>query len=158
MSPRRPPPSRGTRAFFRQVAEELPGHLPPAHRSYRTEQWGRFFKLWYGERKEQHFEVQFLRDGSLEVAFHMEGDAESNAATGALLESKAAAIRAALGKQAEFASHGPRWRALREVWRDGDLRGEEAATEAASRLAAYVVALRPLLSATTIPTAAKAPA
>lgn len=138
---------RGTRSFFRQVAEELPNHLPPADRGYQAEQWGRYYKVWFADRA-LHFEVQFLRNGALEIAFHMESDAETNQRVAGGLKKKTAAIRRALGDEPAFFAHGPRWQALREVWTGGDLRGEEAATEAAARLADYIRAVRPLLAAT----------
>jgi len=137
---------RSAGAFLRQVADELPSMLPPSHREYSAEHWGRCFKIWYGE-KGLHFEVQFLRNGRLEIAFHMESDQKTNESVNADLEAAQTRIRRALGDDPEFFAHGPRWRALREVWSGGDLRSEEAAVEAAARLAAYVTAIRPLLPA-----------
>ena len=137
-------PRRGTRSFLRQVAEELPMHLPPALRDYDSEMWGRYYKVWY-EDKRLHFEAQFLRNGRLEIAFHMEADEETNGKIGAKLERKAAALRRGLGDEARSGSHGPRWRSVGEVWSGGDLRSEEAATEAAARLAAYIRVVAPLI-------------
>src|SRR2546425_1193160 len=67
-------PRRGTRAFLRQVADELPSHLPPKLRAFQAEQWGRFYKVWYAERK-IHFEVQFVSGGRLQIGLHLEADA-----------------------------------------------------------------------------------
>ncbi len=136
---------RGTRAFLRQVADELPSHLPPKLRAFEAEQWGRFYKIWYGEKK-IHFEVQFLRNGRLEIGLHLESDAETNERIASTLEGKRAAISASLGPDVKFGAHGPGWRSVAEKWSGGDMRGEEAATEAAARLGEYVTALAPLLT------------
>ena len=129
--------------FLRAVADELVNMLPPAHRAYDSEQWGRYYKFWFRD-KGLHFEVQFLRNNSLEIAFHMESDKTTNAETFALLQKHENAIRKQLG-DVEMMSHMPRCFAVREVWRGGQLRGEEASIEAAARLSDYVVALRPLI-------------
>lgn len=136
---------RSANAFLRQVADELPNWLPPAHRDYSSEHFGRCLKIWYDD-KPIHFEVQFLRNGRLEIAFHMEADLETNTRLNALLERKRHEIALSLGDEPEFFAHGPKWRALREVWSGGDLRSEEAAVEASARLAEYVTTIRPLLS------------
>ena len=137
-------PRRSARAFLSQVSDELPSHLPPKLRAFEAEQWGRFYKVWYSERK-IHFEVQFVSGGRLEIGLHLEADAATNERIGKELEGKRAAITRALGAEASFGSHGPGWRSVAETWKGGDLRGEESATEAAARLAEYVRALAPLL-------------
>ncbi len=136
-----------TRGFLRLVADQLPGMLPPSQRTYESEQWGRYYKFWYRD-KGLHFEVQFLRNHALEIAFHMESDKKTNEAVFAGLEAKAPKIRRALGEDVELISHMPRCYAVREVRKAGGLRREEAAIEAAARLAGYVVALRPMLEGT----------
>ena len=136
---------RGKTAFLRQVADELPSHLPPRLRDFSSEKWGSYFKVWYGAEKRIHFEVQFLRNGRLEIGLHFESDAETNERAADALERKAAAIRTSLGEDVRFSSHGRGWRSVGETWSGGDMRGEEAATEAASRLAEYVIALTPML-------------
>jgi hypothetical protein len=135
---------RSARAFLRQVADELPSHLPPRFRDFEAEQWGRYYKIWFGDKK-IHFEVQFLRNGRLEIGLHFEADAETNERLASALSKKRTAIRSALGEDAKFREFGPGWRSVAETWAGGDMRGEEAATEAASRLGEYVTVLRPLL-------------
>ena len=135
---------RSARAFLRQVADELPSHLPPKLRSFEGEQWGRYYKVWYQEKK-IHFEVQFLRNGRLEIGLHFEADAETNERLASTLSKKKAAIRSALGDDAKFREFGPGWRSVAETWSGGDMRSEEAATEAAARLGEYVAALSPML-------------
>jgi hypothetical protein len=142
--PARTKPARGTRAFLRQVADELPMHLPPDLRDLQSEQWGRFYKVWYGDKR-IHFETQFLSGGRLEIGFHMEADPETNDRIAAHLERKAARIGRALGDGVKAGSHGSKWRFLAETWSGGDLRSEEAATEAAARLAEYIRTILPLL-------------
>ena len=137
-------PRRGTRAFLRQVADELPSHLPPKLRAFQAEQWGRFYKVWYAERK-IHFEVQFVSGGRLQIGLHLEADAATNERVAKELERNKGAISSALGDAASFGSHGSGWRSIAETWSGGDIRGEEAATEAASRLAEYEAALQPQL-------------
>lgn len=132
-----------TRGFLMAVADHLPAMLPPSQRSFGSEQWGRYVKFWYRD-KGLHFEVQFLRNGMLEIAFHMESDKQTNLDVNERLSAQAAAITAALG-DVDFTSHMPRCFAIREVWKGGAIKGEEAALEAASRLADYIVALRPLI-------------
>lgn len=144
MARTRAAPRRGTRSFLRQVADELPTHLPPKYRDYDSEQWGRYLKVWFSDQK-IHFEVQFLRNGRLEIGLHFESDRATNERLATALEGKESRIRRSLGEAVRFGSHGPRWRSVAERWSGGDLRGEEAATEAAARLAEYVVALEPLL-------------
>jgi hypothetical protein len=134
------------RAFLRQVADELPSHLPPRLRAFTGEQWGRYYKVWYAEKK-IHFEVQFLSGGRVEIGFHLEADRETNDRIAAGLERKAAAIRKELGPQASFGTHGSGWRSLAETWSGAEVRSPDAATEAAARLAEYVVAVTPLLRA-----------
>lgn len=144
----RPPatPPRSKRAFLRQVAEELPSHLPPSLRGFSLQQWGHFIKVWYRDPK-FHFEAQFLGNGALEVGFHMEAGEAHNEEMAARLERKASLVRARLGAEARFGSHGPRWRSLSETWRGGDLTGEEAATEVSARLAEYIRALHSIVEA-----------
>jgi hypothetical protein len=137
--------SRGMGAFLRQVADELPGHLPPALRDYEAQQWGRFYKVWYGDRK-IHFEVQFLSRRELQIGLHLEADEETNERVAVGLERRKGRIRKALGEEASVGSHGPRWRCMAESWRGGELTGEDAAIEAAARLAEYMRTLQPLLS------------
>lgn len=146
MAKRTSPPRRSARAFLKQVADELPSHLPPRLRDFSSEQWGRFYKVWYGEEKKIHFEVQFIAGGRLEIGLHLESDPDMNERIASALEQKEDAIRRALGDEAKFGSHGRGWRSLSERWSGGDLRNEEAATEAAARLAEYVVAVAPVLS------------
>jgi hypothetical protein len=139
---------RGKKLFLRQVEDELPSHLPPKLRDFDGELWGSYYKVWYGAPK-IHFEVQWLRNGRLEIGLHFEADAETNERLATELEGKRAAIRKALGDDVKFVAHGPGWRGIVERWSGGDMRGEEAATEAASRLAEYVKALAPLLEKAT---------
>lgn len=145
MAKRRAAPRRSARAFLKQVADELPNHLPPKLRDFSSEQWGRYYKVWYGGDKNIHFEVQFIAGGRLEIGLHLESDPGTNERIGAVLEGKATALRRVLGEEARFGSHGNGWRSVAERWSGGDLRAEEAATEAAARLAEYVVTVAPML-------------
>lgn len=147
MAKRAAHPRRSARAFLKQVADELPSHLPPRLRDFSSEQWGRYYKVWFGDDKKIHFEVQFIAGGRLEIGLHLEADAETNDRIASSLERKHDAIRRALGDEASFRVHGNGWRSLAERWSGGDLRAEEAATEAAARMAEYIVAVTPLLSA-----------
>lgn len=137
---------RSARAFLRQVADELPMHLPPDLRDLSSEQWGRFYKVWSADKR-LHFETQFVSGGRLEIGFHMEADPETNERVAATLQRKATWIKKSLGEDAKAGSHGPKWRCLAETWSGGDLRSAEAATEAAARLAEYIRTILPLLPA-----------
>src|SRR5919198_1545629 len=112
--------SRGMGSFLRQVADELPAHLPPALREYESHQWGRFYKIWYGDRK-IHFEVQFLSRRELQIGLHLESDEKTNQELVGSLERQRAKIRKALGDEASVGSHGPKWRSFAESWRGGEL-------------------------------------
>jgi hypothetical protein len=139
-------PRRSARAFLRQIADELPSHLPPKWRGYDAELWSRHYKIWFTDPK-IHFEVQFLRNGNLEIGLHLEAGASVNERIGDALEKKRAGIEKALGPEAKFGSHGRGWVSIAERWSGGSMRAEEAATEAASRLGQYVAAIAPLLPA-----------
>jgi len=143
---------RGKKLFLRQVEDELPSHLPPKLRAFESELWGSYYKVWYDAPK-IHFEVQWLRNGWLEIGLHFEADAETNERLAKELEGKRSAIKKALGDEVKFTAHGSGWRGIVERWSGGDMRGEEAATEAASRLAEYVTALAPMLEKATTRTA-----
>jgi hypothetical protein len=145
MAKRASAPRLSARAFLKQVADELPSHLPPRLRDFSSEQWGRFYKVWYGDEKKIHFEAQFIAGGRLEIGLHLESDPDTNERLASALEKKEAVIRRALGDEPRFGSHGGGWRSLFERWPAGDLRNEEAATEAAARLAEYMVAVGPML-------------
>lgn len=147
MAKRAAAPRRSARAFLKQVADELPNHLPPKLRDFSSEQWGRYYKVWYGDEKKIHFEVQFIAGGRLEIGLHLESDPDTNERIGAALERKAASITRRLGADVRFGTHGKGWRSVAERWSGGDLRAEEAATEAAARLAEYVVTVAPMLPA-----------
>ena len=134
----------GQKAFLRQIADELPSHLPPRLRSFGAEQWGRYYKVWFDQKK-IHFEVQFVSGGRVEIGLHLEADADTNDRVAAALRRKEPSIRRALGPEPAFGSHGPGWRSVAELWRGAEARSEVGATEAAARLAEYVVALAPLI-------------
>ena len=144
VAPKTTRPRRSARAFLRQIADELPNHVPPKLRDYDAELWGRYYKIWYRDPK-VHFEVQFLRNGNLEIGLHLEAGAAVNERIGAALERKRPVIIKALGPEAKFGSHGRGWVSIAERWSGGSMRAEEAATEAASRLGQYVAAIAPLL-------------
>jgi hypothetical protein len=148
---------RGKKMFLRQVEDELPSHLPPKLRDFSSELWGSYYKVWYDAPK-IHFEVQWLRNGWLEIGLHLEADAQTNERIANELDGKRAAIKKKLGDDVKFVAHGPGWRGVVERWSGGDMRGEEAATEAASRLGEYVTALAPLLPRAVTAIAASPPA
>lgn len=140
------------RAFFEQVTDALVGFLPRDLRSFSSTRTGRNVKVWYGDSAREHYEVQIIsrapgrRGPVLEVGFHAEHpDAALN--DGALARLPARAWRRALGRDAEAGSFIGRpsvWRRLSEVWDGPDLLSEEAASEAAERLALYIRTIEPL--------------
>jgi hypothetical protein len=135
-------------AFFEEVEDLLVGFLPRALRGFESRRSSINLKLWFGEPRE-HYEVQALRDGTLEVGFHTEHreEARNDEVLARLLDGEQA-WRKALGKEPEagaFVGGRPRnWRRVSEVWELPGGLGPEAAWEAADRLAAYVVAFEPL--------------
>jgi hypothetical protein len=145
-----------TRWFFDQVDDEVRGLVGPALRDYQTEKNGRLLKLWYDDPA-VHFEAQRLSPAwspsptpTLEIGFHLESrDPRRNESILArLLESRSRwenrLPEAAYGEA--FGPQGSAWRRLSEVG-EIDALDEDLAGEVADRVAAYVVALQPVLAA-----------
>jgi hypothetical protein len=134
--------------FFENLSDALAGLLPRSLGRFSIRRTGSNLKVWYGNDSRQHYEVQLLRDGGLELGFHCEHPAvERNDAVLSRLRSSEPKWRRALGKEPEMGPflgrQAPVWRRVSEVWRDVGELDAEAAMEAADRLARYVGALEP---------------
>lgn len=140
------------RAFFEQIADELVGFLPRGLRGFSHSTTGRNLKVWFGDAVREHYEVQWIprvagrRGAVLEIGFHAEHPSpERNEEVLAALPP--ARWRRALGRDAEagaFLGRQKACRRLSEVWEGNGLLSEEAASEAAERLARYIRTLEPL--------------
>jgi hypothetical protein len=133
------------RAFFEQLSDALASFLPPDLRAYGSTIGSRNVKVWYGEESYEHYEVQSLSSRRLEIGFHAEHPIETrNDEVLATLRARERSWRRALGKEAEagpFLGRQRGWRRLSEVWDGPGLGTDEAAIEAAERLARYIRAL-----------------
>ena len=133
------------RAFYEQVSDALVSFLPPQLRDFRSTITGRNVKVWFGEEQHEHYEVQSLSARKLEIGFHSEhAAAERNDEVLAALTRRERTWRRTLGADVEagpFLGRPRPWRRISEVWDGPGLETDEAAIEAAERLARYVRAL-----------------
>jgi hypothetical protein len=135
-----------SRAFFETVDDALHGFLGPSLRDFESHRTGMNLKVWYEEVRE-HYEVQLVSGPALEVGFHAEHrDGSRNEDVLERLLGGEKAWRKVLGREPQTGSFLGRqkdWRRVSEVW-DGEGLTEDAAVEAAERLAGYISALEPL--------------
>jgi hypothetical protein len=135
-----------SRAFFETVDDALHGFLEPRLRGFESHRTGMNLKVWYEEVRE-HYEVQLVSGPALEVGFHAEHrDRSRNEDVLERLLGGEKAWRKVLGREPQAGSFFGRqkdWRRVSEVW-DGEGLTEDAAVEAAERLADYISALEPL--------------
>lgn len=154
------------REFLEAVRERLPALLPPPHAAFEWRIAFGYLQVWYGDPR-LHFECWVqrrtgpstsLRTGLLEIGLHFEGQRDFSYAWAAALADRMPEAMAALGDGIELEEWTPRWARLHETRRVETL-NEALAGEAAARLAAYVIALRPLLDeiAPSIPESSLAP-
>ena len=139
------------RWFYEDVADALTSFLPPSLRQYGSAISGRNIKVWFGDDHHEHYEVQTLGRRKLEIGFHAEYSAEAkNEAAIASLVKREKAWRRALGQDPETGRFTGRkdWRRLSEVWDGPGLDTEEAAVEAAERLARYITTLEKIRAST----------
>ncbi|MBV8296172.1 MAG: hypothetical protein JO085_04985 [Acidimicrobiia bacterium] len=133
-------------AFFETVDDALHGFLPPALRDFEARRTGMNLKVWYEEGRE-HYEVQLVSGPALEIGFHTEHkDAARNEEVLARLVAGEKGWRKTLGRAPRtgpFLGRQKQWRRVSEVW-EGDGLTDDAAVEAAERLASYIEALEPL--------------
>lgn len=139
------------RAFYESVADALTNFLPPSLRGFSRYYSSHNLKLWYGNARAEHYEVQHISSrGLLEIGFHSEhADPERNEQVVAKLVGAEKRWRRTLGKDVEVGGFigGPSksWRRVSEVWRAAHWDHDDAtAVEAAERLADYIRALEPL--------------
>jgi hypothetical protein len=135
-----------SRAFFDTVDDALGGFLEPRLRDFESHRTGMNLKVWYEEVRE-HYEVQLVSGPALEVGFHAEHrDLSRNEDVLERLLGGEKAWRKVLGREPQtgsFLGRQKSWRRVSEVW-DGEGLTEDAAVEAAERLAEYISSLEPL--------------
>jgi len=133
-----------SREFFDEVDMAVRGFLPPALREFSARRTSANLKVWFEEDRE-HYEVQLIRGGALEIGFHAEHRAvEQNEELLERLVAQEKAWRKALGPEPEagaFLGRQSPWRRVSEVWDHVD---DDASIEAAERLADYIQALEPV--------------
>ncbi|HYZ93940.1 MAG TPA: hypothetical protein VFA34_16330 [Actinomycetota bacterium] len=139
------------RAFFESVGDALVNFLPPSLRNFDSYHTSQNFKLWFGEPRQEHYEVQYIsRRSVLEIGFHAEYRERSR--NDEVIERfmvKERAWRKALGRTVEvgpfIGAQSGSWRRISELWENiGD---PDAAIEAAERLASYVRTFEPIRTA-----------
>ncbi len=139
------------RHFFEQVLDAFDGFADDTHgeRHAKAHRYG--LKIWYDDAVKEHYEAQVIggrtSDVALEIGFHSEYPKEpANQAVLEALLTHQKTWRKVLGKDAiagEFLG-ADRWRRISETWPLPSFDDEEAAIEAAARLADYVDAIEPL--------------
>jgi hypothetical protein len=140
-----------SRAFYDAVADALRNFLPPSLRGFESYRTAHNIKLWFGDERREHYEVQHIRRGrghALEIGFHAEHpSADANDDVIDRLTKRERTWRKTLGKTVEvgpFIGAQDGWRRISELW-DGPIDNDPAiAFEAAERLAQYVQTLEPL--------------
>lgn len=146
------------RPFFESVADAVSNFLSPQLRGFSRYYTSMNLKVWYGNDREEHYEVQHLswqtlrgkskvKGPALEIGFHVEySERARNDEVIARIVGAEKKWRRALGDGVEvgpFIGHAS-WRRISELWPDSPLSTEEEiAVEAAERLAAYIQALEP---------------
>ncbi|MBI2168620.1 MAG: hypothetical protein HYU28_03840 [Actinobacteria bacterium] len=139
--------------FFEQVADAVVGLVPPDLGPPSTRLTAINFKVWFGpqatgQEGREHYEIQLLRDGSVEIGFHSEHrSAEQNDAVLERLLAHEREWRKALGPNATPGpflgrEEGP-WRRLSDVGPMPRPFDVESALVLAERLTTYVEALEP---------------
>ena len=139
------------RTFYEDVSDALASFLPPGLRGYGSTISGRNLKVWFGDDPHEHYEVQALGRSKLEIGFHAEYPTEArNESVIEVLRARQKTWRRALGADAETGRFLGRkdWRRLSEVWEGPGLDTDEAAVEAAERLARYITTLEKIRGAT----------
>ena len=141
------------RAFFESVADALVNFLPPSLRTFSKYASSKNVKLWYGDVRQEHYEVQHIPSrAALEIGFHSEhADLARNDDVVAQLVAAEKRWRRALGSDVEvgpfIGAQSRSWRRVSEVWRAAHWDKDDAtAVEAAERLAEYIHALEPIRS------------
>lgn len=138
-------------AFFEDIADALVNFLPPNRRDFSKYRTTMNLKLWYGNVRQEHYEVQHIASrGVLEIGFHSEHpDRARNDDVVAQLLAAERKWRRVLGKEVEvgpfIGAQSGSWRRVSEVWRAAQWdRDAATAVEAAERLADYIRALEPI--------------
>lgn len=135
--------------FFEQVADAVVGFVPVELGPPSTRVSSVNLKVWFGEEAREHYEAQFLADGTFEIGFHTEHRAvERNESLLSSLLAGEARWRRVLGKEAtagEFpGTDGWPWRRISEVRPAPRGRDVDTALEIAERLADYVEIFEPI--------------
>ena len=137
-------PRLDSRTFLRGVVDralgEMPGDLPPLH----SVTYSYMAQLWSGN-KQLHYEA-WIRDrlGVIELGLHFEADALTNARLLAAFRARERSIRRTLGSDTRIETWDRGWA---RVWEPVALVTLDRVflEKIGDRIAAYVIALEPLL-------------
>lgn len=139
-----PPGGWAPSQLIRAVVERALPRLPAPWAAPQVRLRGWLAQLSFGEPR-QHYEVWYHgRSQRVEVGLHLEADAATNQRLLAYLDGHLLPIKAALGAQAELEPWDRGWVRLYETL-PAERLDETLAERVATRLAAYVAVLQPLL-------------
>jgi len=132
--------------FFAGLRKGLKSRLPDERRAFDSSRGhGRLLKVHFG-RPEFHYEVwHHTGAGRLEVGLHFEGSADANERAFDFFRARVVEVKARL-PHAELEPWDRGWSRLYETLPAPQL-DEGLVNRAAERLAAYVIALQPMLEA-----------
>jgi hypothetical protein len=130
------------REFLERVPSAVRRAVPPGLASFHAGRRFSLVQLWYGNRA-IHYEA-WLRSNTLEVGLHFEADPLTNARLLAAFRARTAQIQDVLGEQVRIEEWDKGWA---RVWEPSahETSDDDALARVASRLAAYICALQPIL-------------
>jgi hypothetical protein len=132
------------RTFLRGVVERVQDEIPADFPRFHSTSYSHMAQLWSGN-KQLHYEA-WIRErlGVIELGLHFEADALTNARLLAAFRTRERTIRRAVGGEVRIEGWDKGWA---RVWEPIELATLDATfrDRIAGRLAAYIVALEPLL-------------
>jgi hypothetical protein len=130
--------------FLNRLANASRKHVPPAFQAFHHGTRFSLSQLWYGNR-DVHYEVWLRpRERRLEIGLHFEADPLTNARLLAAFRAHAHEIHRALGEETRIEDWDKGWARVWEPVSLAPLDGEFL-ERVASRVAAYIDALEPIL-------------
>ena len=129
--------------FFAGMRKGLHAQLPAPLRSFRTTRQGRLMKVHFGEPAYHYEAWHHTGAGKLEVGLHFEASAADNQAAFDFFRTRMVEVKASL-PNAELEPWDRGWSRLYETLPAARL-DESVLSHTVRCMAAYIVALRPLL-------------
>ena len=141
--PVRPGRRRASAPYFQALPSQVAGALPIELRGFEHRRVSGVMKFHYG-RPETHYEAWYHRSqGRIEVGLHFEGSRKLNQACLEFFRAHMVEVKGGL-PNAELEPWDRGWARLYETFPATSL-DHEALAATASRIAAYVITLQPLL-------------